>query len=108
MTTGTVASLPPQFRNFKPLMMLIVGMLELSSKACKPAPRQMHAQFRDQFALDGNAVEIADQQDAQQQLQQRIQLGPCQILNSVPTASFASSHSLAERLPYVASSSLSL
>ena len=34
----------------------------------KPAPRQMHAQFLDQFALTGDAIEIADQENAQQKL----------------------------------------
>jgi hypothetical protein len=34
----------------------------------EPPPRQVHAQFFHQLALAGNAVEIADQQNAQQQL----------------------------------------
>ena len=33
----------------------------------EPAPRQMHAQLFHQFALAGDAVQIADQQNAQQQ-----------------------------------------
>ena len=34
----------------------------------EPSPRQMHAQLFHQFALAGDAVQIADQQNAQQQL----------------------------------------
>ena len=33
----------------------------------EPAPRQMHAQLFHQLALAGNAVQVADQQHAQQQ-----------------------------------------
>ena len=34
----------------------------------EPSPRQMHAQFLHQLTLAGDAVQIADQQNAQQQL----------------------------------------
>src|SRR6516165_1340584 len=34
----------------------------------EPAPRQMHAQFFDKLALAANAIQIADQHNAQQQL----------------------------------------
>ena len=37
----------------------------IEAQAGKPAPRQMHAQFLDQLALAGDAIQIADQQDAQ-------------------------------------------
>jgi len=42
--------------------------LLIKAQTREPAPRQVHAQFLDQFALAANAVEIADQQNAQQQL----------------------------------------
>jgi hypothetical protein len=34
----------------------------------KPAPGQMHAQFLHQLALAGDAIQIGNQQDAQQEL----------------------------------------
>jgi hypothetical protein len=42
--------------------------LLIETQSGKPAPRQMHAQFLDQFALTGDAIEIADQENAQQKL----------------------------------------
>ena len=42
--------------------------LLIETQAGEPAPRQMHAQFLHQFALAGDAVQIADQQNAQQKL----------------------------------------
>jgi len=46
----------------------VVRNLLVEPQSRKPAPRQMHAQFLHQLALTGNAVQIADQQDAQQKL----------------------------------------
>ncbi len=40
----------------------------------EPTPGQMHAQFLHQLALAGDAVQIADQKNAQQQL--RVNRGP--------------------------------
>ena len=40
--------------------------LLIEAQAREPAPRQMHAQFLHQFAFAGDAVQIANQQDAQQ------------------------------------------
>ena len=42
--------------------------LLIESQPGEPAPGQMHAQFLDQFTLTGNAIQVADQQDAQQKL----------------------------------------
>ena len=42
--------------------------LLIEAQTGEPAPRQMHAQFLHQFPLAGDAIQIADQQDAQQQL----------------------------------------
>jgi hypothetical protein len=36
--------------------------------ACEPAPGKMHAKFLDELALTANAVQIADQQNSQQEL----------------------------------------
>src|ERR1700684_677834 len=44
----------------------VLRNLLIKSEASKPAPRQMHAQFFDSLALARDAVEIANQQDAQQ------------------------------------------
>jgi hypothetical protein len=38
----------------------------IEAQTREPAPRQVHAQFLHQFALAANAVEIADQENAQQ------------------------------------------
>ena len=40
----------------------------IETQARKPAPCQMHAQFLHQFALTGEAVQIPNQQNAQQKL----------------------------------------
>jgi hypothetical protein len=40
----------------------------IETQAREPAPRQVHAQFLHQLALTGDAVQVADQQDAQQKL----------------------------------------
>src|SRR5271157_5313444 len=45
----------------------VVRNLLIEPQAGEPAPRQMHAQLFHQLALAGNAVQIANQQDAQQQ-----------------------------------------
>jgi hypothetical protein len=42
--------------------------LLIEPQTCEPAPCQMHAQLLDQFALARNAIQVADQQDAQQKL----------------------------------------
>ena len=42
--------------------------LLIEAQTGEPAPRQMHAQFLHQFAFAGDAVQIADQQNAQQEL----------------------------------------
>ena len=47
----------------------------------EPSPRQVHAQFFYQFALTGDAVQIADQQNAQQQL--RINRRPTRLTVAV-------------------------
>jgi hypothetical protein len=39
--------------------------LLIDPQPCEPAPCQMHAQFLDQLALTCNAIQVADQQDAQ-------------------------------------------
>jgi hypothetical protein len=39
----------------------------VETEACEPAPRQVHAQFLNQFALAADAIQIANQQNAQQQ-----------------------------------------
>src|SRR6266849_3799165 len=42
--------------------------LLIEAQSRKPAPSQMHSQFLDQLALTGNAIQVADQEDAQQKL----------------------------------------
>ena len=39
----------------------------VETEPCEPAPGQMHAQLFDQLALAGHAIEVADQQDAQEE-----------------------------------------
>ena len=39
----------------------------IESQAGEPAPCQVHAQFFHQLALAGDAIQVANQQDAQQQ-----------------------------------------
>src|SRR2546425_9327637 len=46
----------------------VMRNLLIEAQSGKPAPRQMHAQFLDQPALAGDAVQIANQQYAQQKL----------------------------------------
>src|SRR6202040_3944811 len=45
----------------------VMGNLLIEAEPGKPAPGQMHLQFLDQLALAGDAIQIADQQDAQQE-----------------------------------------
>src|SRR5271166_216877 len=45
----------------------VMRNLLIETQADEPAPCQMHAQLFHQLALAGNAVQIANQQDAQQQ-----------------------------------------
>ena len=40
----------------------------IETETSEPAPRKMHAQFLNQLALAADAVQIANQQNAQQQL----------------------------------------
>jgi hypothetical protein len=42
--------------------------LLIETQTPEPAPRQMHAQFFQQLAFAGDAIPIADQQNAQQEL----------------------------------------
>jgi len=42
--------------------------LLIEAQAGKPAPGQMHSQFLDQLAFTGNAIQVADQENAQQKL----------------------------------------
>ena len=46
----------------------VVRDLLIEPQPGEPSPRQMHAQFFHQFAFAGDAVQIADQQNAQQKL----------------------------------------
>src|SRR4029077_7698230 len=54
-----------------------MGNLLIETESGKPAPGQMHLQLFDQLALAGDAVEIADQQNAQEEF--RIDRGPARI-----------------------------
>ena len=45
----------------------MMGNLLIEAESGQPAPGQMHLQLLDQLALAGDAVEIADQQNAQQE-----------------------------------------
>src|SRR5215469_14329560 len=61
-----------QLRLLKPTVPVLgkrgmVWNLLIETQPCEPAPRKMHAQFLHQLALAGDAVQIADQQDAQQE-----------------------------------------
>ena len=61
-----------QFRFLKPFMPVfrkrgVMWDLLIEAETGEPAPRQMHAQFLHQVALVGDAVQIADQHNAQQQ-----------------------------------------
>ncbi len=42
--------------------------LLIETQTGEPAPRQMHAQFLHQLPLAGDAIQIADQENAQQKL----------------------------------------
>ena len=60
-----------QLRLLKPSMPVfrkrgVMRDLLIEAQTGEPAPRQMHAQFLHQLAFAGDAVQIADQQDAQQ------------------------------------------
>ena len=60
-----------QLRLLKPSMPVlgergVMRNLLIETQAGEPAPRQMHAQFLHQLAFAGDAVQIADQQNAQQ------------------------------------------
>ena len=55
----------------------MMGNLLIEAESGKPAPGQMHLQLLDQLALAGDAVEIADQQNAQQEF--RIDRGSARI-----------------------------
>jgi hypothetical protein len=44
----------------------VMRNLLIETQACEPAPRQVHAQFLYQLALTGDAVQIPNQQNAQQ------------------------------------------
>jgi hypothetical protein len=46
----------------------VVRDLLIEAQPGEPAPRQVHTQLFHQFALAGDAVQIADQQNPQQQL----------------------------------------
>ena len=43
----------------------VMRNLLIEAESGKPAPSQMHLQLLNQFALAGNTIQIADQQDAQ-------------------------------------------
>ena len=65
----------------------VMGNLLIEAESGKPAPGQMHLQFLDQLALAGDAVEIADQQNAQQEFRidrgsARIAVGVLQLLTN--------------------------
>jgi hypothetical protein len=46
----------------------VMRNLLIEAQTGEPAPRQMHAQFFHQLAFAGNAIQVADQQNAQQKL----------------------------------------
>src|SRR5277367_2794 len=61
-----------QFRSLKASVPVlreggVMRNLLIETQTGKPAPRQMHAQLFHQLALAGNAVQIANQQNAQQE-----------------------------------------
>src|ERR1035437_1714150 len=59
----------------------VVRDLLIKTQSREPSPRQMHAQLLDQLALAADAVQVADQQNAQQQL--RIDRGPPRLAVAV-------------------------
>src|SRR6201988_2398022 len=65
----------------------VMGNLLIETESSKPAPGQMHLQFLDQLALAGDAIEIADQQNAQEEFwidrgSARIAVGVLQLLTN--------------------------
>ena len=65
----------------------VMGNLLIETEPGKPAPSQMHLQLLDQLALAGNTIEIADQQDTQQEFRidrgsARIAVGVLQLLTN--------------------------
>src|SRR5437762_5090993 len=63
-----------QLRFLKPSMPVfrkrgVMRNLLIEAQTGEPAPRQMHAQFFHQFPLASDAVQIADQKNAQQKLE---------------------------------------
>ena len=54
-----------------PARRTVMRNLLIEAPSAKPAPRQMHAQFLDQLALTGDAIQVADQEDAQPKLVER-------------------------------------
>ena len=65
----------------------VMGNLLIETEPGKPAPGQVHLQLLDQFALTGNAIQIADQQDAQEEFRidrgsTRIAVGVSQLLTN--------------------------
>src|ERR1700756_5328952 len=65
----------------------VMGNLLIEAESGKPAPSQMHLQLLDQLALAGNTIEIADQQDTQQEFRidrgsARIAVGVLQLLTN--------------------------
>jgi len=65
----------------------VMGNLLIEAESGKPAPSQMHLELLDQFALTSHAIQIADQQDAQQEFRidrwsARIAIGVFQLLTN--------------------------
>src|SRR6201987_3466873 len=65
----------------------VMGNLLIEAESGKPAPGQMHLQLLNQFALAGDAIQIADQQEAQQEFRidrgsARIAVGVLQLLTN--------------------------
>ena len=65
----------------------VMGNLLIEGESGKPAPSQMHLQLLNQLALAGDAIEIADEQNAQQKLRidrrsSRIAVGVFQLLTN--------------------------
>src|SRR6266849_5211180 len=78
--------LPKQIRLLEPSMPVlgkrgVMRNLLIEAESGEPTPRQMHAQLFHQLPLAGDAVEIADQQHAQQQF--RIDRWPSRVAVSV-------------------------
>src|ERR1700740_3723107 len=65
----------------------VMGNLLIEAESGKPAPSQMHLQLLEQLQLAGNTIEIADQQDTQQEFRidrgsARIAVGVLQLLTN--------------------------